>query len=130
MGKLGAPRFCGNRVRGLGRLGGIARIAVLAAALALAPAGCGGDDDAGAGDGESSGPTTITVGTLPIANAAPMYMGMEKGFFEEENLKIEPQVGEGGAALIPSRTSRTASTWRPRATSRRTATSSTISRAR
>jgi NitT/TauT family transport system substrate-binding protein len=82
-------------------VGGIARIAVLAAALALGPAGCG-DDDAGGGDGESSGPTTITVGTLPIANAAPMYLGMEKGFFEEENLEIEPQVGEGGAALIPS----------------------------
>ena len=102
MGKLSDPRFRADRVRGLARVGGITRIAVLAAALALAPAGCGGDDDAGAGDGESSGPTTITVGTLPIANAAPMYLGMEKGFFEEENLEIEPQVGEGGAALIPS----------------------------
>jgi NitT/TauT family transport system substrate-binding protein len=74
---------------------------VLGAALALATAGCGGDDDS-SGDGGSSGPTTITVGTLPIANAAPMYLGMEKGFFADEGLKIEPQVGEGGAALIPA----------------------------
>jgi NitT/TauT family transport system substrate-binding protein len=79
----------------------IGLIAALAAALALALAGCGDDDDTGGG-GEEAGPTTITVGTLPIANAAPMYLGMEKGFFEEENLTIEPQVGEGGAALIPA----------------------------
>jgi NitT/TauT family transport system substrate-binding protein len=76
-------------------------IAALAAALALALGGCGDDDSAGGG-GDSSGPTKITVGTLPIANAAPMYLGMEKGFFEAESLTIEPQVGEGGAALIPS----------------------------
>jgi NitT/TauT family transport system substrate-binding protein len=80
---------------------GIRLIALLAAALALASAGCGDDDSAG-GNGASAGPTEITVGTLPIANAAPMYLGMKKGFFEAENLTIEPQVGEGGAALIPS----------------------------
>jgi NitT/TauT family transport system substrate-binding protein len=101
MGRLSDPRFRADRVSASERVGSIVRIAVLAAALALAAAGCGGDDDSADGGGES-GPTTITVGTLPIANAAPMYLGMEKGFFEEENLTIEPQVGEGGAALIPS----------------------------
>jgi NitT/TauT family transport system substrate-binding protein len=75
-------------------------ITVLAVALALV--GCGGDDDSAGGGGDSSAPTEITVGTLPIANAAPMYLGMEKGFFKAENLTIKPQVGEGGAALIPS----------------------------
>jgi NitT/TauT family transport system substrate-binding protein len=30
-----------------------------------------------------------------------MYLGMEKGFFEAEELEIKPQVGEGGAALMP-----------------------------
>jgi NitT/TauT family transport system substrate-binding protein len=83
----------------MGRLG---CIAVLAAALAIAVAGCGDDDDSASGGGDSSEVTTITVGTLPIANAAPMYLGMEKGFFEEEGLRIKPQIGEGGAALIPS----------------------------
>jgi NitT/TauT family transport system substrate-binding protein len=83
----------------MGRLG---RIAALAAALAIALAGCGDDDDSAGGGGDSSEVTTITVGTLPIANAAPMYLGMEKGFFEAEGLKINPQIGEGGAALIPS----------------------------
>src|SRR5919106_977224 len=76
-------------------------IVVLAAALALAPAGCGDDDDSDGGGGGAAETTTITVGTLPIANAAPMYLGMEKGFFEEEGLEIEPQVAGGGAELIP-----------------------------
>ena len=75
---------------------------MLAAVFAVVVAGCGDDDDSAGGGGDSAETTTITVGTLPIANAAPMYLGMEKGFFEEEGLKIEPQVGEGGAALIPS----------------------------
>jgi NitT/TauT family transport system substrate-binding protein len=83
----------------MGRLGCTAAVA---AALAIVAAGCGGDDDSSGGDGDSSEVTTITVGTLPIANAAPMYLGMEKGFFEDEGLRIKPQVGEGGAALIPS----------------------------
>jgi NitT/TauT family transport system substrate-binding protein len=84
----------------MGRLGCIAAVA---GALAMAAAGCGDDDDDSAGNGgTSSEVTTITVGTLPIANAAPMYLGMEQGFFEDEGLRIKPQVGEGGAALIPS----------------------------
>jgi NitT/TauT family transport system substrate-binding protein len=90
MGTLSDPLFRARR-----------GIALLAAVLALAAAGCGDDDDSGGG-GTASEPATITVGTLPIANAAPMYLGMEKGFFKEEGLQIEPQIGEGGAALIPS----------------------------
>jgi NitT/TauT family transport system substrate-binding protein len=74
---------------------------VLASAL-IALAGCGGDDDGSGGSGgsEAGGPATVTVGTLPTANAAPMYLGMRKGFFEQENLTIKPQVGEGGGSLI------------------------------
>jgi NitT/TauT family transport system substrate-binding protein len=75
------------------------RVAALAAALAVVPAGCGGEESGGGG---SSGPVTVTVGTLPIANAAPMYLGMQKGFFKAEGITIKTQVGEGGAALIPA----------------------------
>jgi NitT/TauT family transport system substrate-binding protein len=75
------------------------RVATLAAALAVVVAGCGGDESGGGG---SSGPVTVTVGTLPIANAAPMYLGMHKGFFKAEGITIKTQVGEGGAALIPA----------------------------
>src|SRR5262245_57901985 len=75
-------------------------IAALLATLAFVVAGCGGSGSDGGGG--SSGPQTVTVGTLSIANAAPMYLGMQKGFFSDEGLKIKPHVGEGGAALIPA----------------------------
>jgi NitT/TauT family transport system substrate-binding protein len=101
MGRL-SNRPLGGHVRSRRRASSVACIAMLAAVFAVAVAGCGDDDDSAGGGGDSAETTTITVGTLPIANAAPMYLGMEKGFFEEEGLKIEPQVGEGGAALIPS----------------------------
>jgi NitT/TauT family transport system substrate-binding protein len=78
-------------------------LVMLAAVLAMALGGCGDDDDSSGGtEGSAAAPTKITVGTLPIANAAPMYLGMDKGFFKDENLTIEPQIGEGGAALIPA----------------------------
>jgi NitT/TauT family transport system substrate-binding protein len=55
--------------------------------LALAAvAGCGGDDNGGGGGGggtEAAKPTTIKVGTIPIADVAPLYLGIKKGFFTE-----------------------------------------------
>jgi NitT/TauT family transport system substrate-binding protein len=84
----------------LGRGGPITAL-VATLVLALAACGGGGSSDTGGG-GSSSATKTITVGTLPIANAAPMYLGMQKGFFAAEGLKIKPHVGEGGAALIPA----------------------------
>src|SRR5215213_6670660 len=82
------------------------RIATLLLALACAAgaAGCGDDDGnggAGGGGGEA-GPTTLKVGVIPIADVAPLYLGREKGFFEEVQLKIEPQLAEGGAAITPA----------------------------
>jgi NitT/TauT family transport system substrate-binding protein len=66
-------------------------------------AACGGDgDDGGAGGAGSPGPVTLTVGLIPIADVAPLYLGMNQGFFEEENITLETQFAEGGAAIVPS----------------------------
>jgi len=62
-------------------------------------AGCGGDDGGGEGEG---GTTTLRVGVIPIADVAPLYLGMEKGFFEQRRLVLEPQLAEGGAAITPA----------------------------
>lgn len=82
------------------RTGLTLRIAALLVALACAMglAACGGDDDGGGGGGDS-GPTTLKVGVLPIADVAPLYLGDEKGFFKQEQLTIEPQVMQGGAEV-------------------------------
>jgi NitT/TauT family transport system substrate-binding protein len=77
------------------------RVLVAACAIVLVAfvAACGGDDDDG---GEAGEATTLRVGVIPIADVAPLYLGMDKGFFEEENLTIEPQLAEGGAAITPA----------------------------
>jgi NitT/TauT family transport system substrate-binding protein len=82
---------------GLGR-----RVAMLLVALActVGVAACGDDD--GDGGGGEAGPTTLRVGVIPIADVAPLYLGMKKGFFEEEQLTIKPQLAEGGAAITPA----------------------------
>jgi NitT/TauT family transport system substrate-binding protein len=81
---------------------------LVAVALALfALSACGGDDGggdeaAGGGTSASAGPTTVKVGVLPLGAVAPLYLGKEKGFFEEENLQVEPQIAQGGAAIVPA----------------------------
>lgn len=72
---------------------------VLVAVFALVVAGCGGDDGGGAGADE---PVTLKVGVIPIADVAPLYVGIDQGFFKDEKLTIKPQLAEGGAAITPA----------------------------
>jgi NitT/TauT family transport system substrate-binding protein len=80
------------------------RVAALLLTLALAAGatGCGDDDDGGGNGGGGGQPTTLNVGVIPIADVAPLYLGMKKGFFEDEQLTIKPQLAEGGAAITPA----------------------------
>jgi len=72
--------------------------------LLVLAVGCGDDGggDDGGGAGGAAEPQTLKVGVIPIADVAPLYLGMEQGFFEQEGLTIEPQLAEGGAAIVPS----------------------------
>lgn len=44
----------------------------------------------------------ITVGVIPIADVAPIYLGVQRGFFRRQNLELELKQAAGGAAIIPS----------------------------
>jgi NitT/TauT family transport system substrate-binding protein len=80
-------------------------LAVTALVLATVLVACGDDDGGGDGSaegGEQQETVTLTVGVIPIADVAPLYLGVDQGFFEEENLEIKTQLAEGGAAIIPS----------------------------
>jgi NitT/TauT family transport system substrate-binding protein len=78
---------------------GIAALAVAVAAL-MGIAACGGGDSGGGGGGSASNkPTTLKVGVIPIADVAPLYVGIKQGFFKQENLTIQPQLAEGGATI-------------------------------
>jgi NitT/TauT family transport system substrate-binding protein len=79
-------------------------LVALGIAAALVAGGCGDDEEetGGGGGGEQSETTKLTVGVIPIADVAPLYLGIKQGFFEEQNLEIEPQLAEGGAAITPA----------------------------
>jgi NitT/TauT family transport system substrate-binding protein len=80
-------------------------MAALLAALActFGIAACGDDDDdGGGGGGGGPEPATLRVGVIPIADVAPLYLGMKQGFFKDEGLTIKPQLAEGGAAITPA----------------------------
>ena len=74
-------------------------IAPALAAVALLVAACGGGGGGGGGGGSANGPTTLKVGVIPIADVAPLYVGIKQGFFKQENLDIKPQLAEGGATI-------------------------------
>ena len=98
----------------------VSRRAGLAAAavLALTLTACGGDGDT---DTETDAPTTdsaatdtatddgeapaesvdLTVGVIPILDVAPIYLGVQEGFFEEEGINLTLELAQGGAAIIP-----------------------------
>jgi NitT/TauT family transport system substrate-binding protein len=72
---------------------------------ALVAGGCGDDEEEGGGGGSGEAAaeqTTLRVGVIPIADVAPLYLGIKQGFFEDQQLKIEPQLAEGGAAITPA----------------------------
>jgi len=96
-----AGRGLAARPRHRGR-GLIALTATLMAVVGIAA--CGGDDSGGGGGGGGGGaaankPATLKVGVIPIADVAPLYVGIKQGFFKEENLTIQPQIAEGGATI-------------------------------
>jgi NitT/TauT family transport system substrate-binding protein len=74
-------------------------IAPALALVALLVAACGGGGGGGGGSSSSGGPTTLKVGVIPIADVAPLYVGIKQGFFKQENLTIKPQLAEGGATI-------------------------------
>jgi NitT/TauT family transport system substrate-binding protein len=83
-----------------------ASIAALGLASIVTLAGCSGGDatapTADGGDGAVAEPTAITVGVIPIVDVAPIYLGVAEGFFEEENLEVELELAQGGAAIVPA----------------------------
>src|SRR4051794_34932523 len=51
---------------------------------------------------QTSGPalTTITLDTLPIANALPLDLGIKKGFFEAQGIQIDKKILQSGNDIV------------------------------
>ncbi len=74
----------------------MSRIAVFAAALLVALTLFGGL----VSGAEGRGLVTITVDTLPIANALPMDLGIKKGFFSAQGIEINKRTLQSGNDIV------------------------------
>lgn len=85
-------------------------IASIAALALLALTGCtdsgassGGGTPAGsAAPGDTTELTPVTVGVIPIADTAALWLGEAEGIFEEEGLDLTIETASGGAAIVPA----------------------------
>ena len=66
------------------------------AVTALAATGCGADSSAPAASAGSGEPQTIRIAVQAIADFAPIWLGVEQGYFEEQGIDVE--IVEGGAS--------------------------------
>jgi NitT/TauT family transport system substrate-binding protein len=102
--RRGRAKGSHTRTRRSKRRALVAVAALAALALALALGACGGSDD-DAGSAASAGtPATATIklGLIPIVDVAPIYVGIEQGFFRRRGIEVEPQLAAGGAAIVPA----------------------------
>ncbi len=75
-------------------------VAVIAVAI-TALTSCGSDAPAGSdAGGDGSGLTTVKVGIVPVSTVAPLYLGIEQGFFEDVGLEVVPEVINTSPAIV------------------------------
>lgn len=79
-------------------------VSIIATIGVLAMAGCAPTSAAPASTAEAanSETTALNVGAIATADCLPLYLGVAKGFFQEQNLKVTIQSAAGGAALVPA----------------------------
>lgn len=81
-------------------------VAATAAVLSLALASCSalqgstGQDSGSGGNGKVE-KATIKVGALTAVDVASLYIGIEKGYFAQEGLNVQPVVVKSGPQSIP-----------------------------
>ncbi|MFJ5700095.1 ABC transporter substrate-binding protein [Arthrobacter sp. NPDC093139] len=81
--------------------------AVLAGMLTLTGCGAGSPSSPGTaaatqGGGGSGNLEKVSVGLIPITDVAPVYLGMQEGYFQEEGIELDVQLAQGGAAIVPA----------------------------
>ncbi|WP_402463574.1 ABC transporter substrate-binding protein [Isoptericola aurantiacus] len=87
----------GTRRRIAGAVGVLGMLAALTA--------CSGSDepsDDGSAMSEDGGTTAVTVGVIPIVDVAPIYLGVDQGFFTDQGLDVTLETAQGGAAIVPA----------------------------
>lgn len=68
--------------------------------ILLLVAACSSPAGDGVANDDPGEMTTLKVGLVPITAVAPIYIGMEQGFFEEEGIELELTMGMGGPSAV------------------------------
>jgi NitT/TauT family transport system substrate-binding protein len=77
-------------------------VATAVLAVVTLVAACGSSGSGSSGADSKGGLTTIHVALLPLANGAPMYVGLKEGFWKQEGLNIKiTQTLSGGPVILP-----------------------------
>lgn len=71
--------------------------ALVAGAALILAAACSSSDSDGADALEE-----VSIGLIPIVDVAPVYLGIEQGFFEDQGIDLQPELAQGGAAVVPA----------------------------
>lgn len=82
---------------------GFTKTKVLGASLLgalLVLTACGGEDGQDTAVPEGGALDVVKVGVVPVSAVAALYLGEEKGFFEDEGIEIEMVPGQGTSAAI------------------------------
>src|SRR6476619_1227048 len=69
-------------------------------ALPFAAVACG-DSGSPSSSTTPGAMTALKVGVIPIIDVAPIYLGVDKGFFKEAGLELTLETAQGGAAIVP-----------------------------
>lgn len=59
--------------------------------LSLSFAGCGGGSGGGSSAGGEKKPVKVSLAMLRLTSSAPLFIAMDKGYFKEEGIEIDPQ---------------------------------------
>jgi len=66
--------------------------AALSAVLVAGAAACSGSED--------DPVTRLDVGVVSVIDVAPLYLGIEKGFFSARQLQVTPKPSQGGSVIV------------------------------
>jgi NitT/TauT family transport system substrate-binding protein len=80
------------------------RLALVGAGLAaaLVASACSSSTSPSTTPSKTAALTKITVGTVPIVDAAPFFLGLKEGFFKQEGLDVTPDVFPQSTLALPA----------------------------
>ncbi len=71
-------------------------LAVLLTAVLVTAAGACSDS----GSGDDTAVTRLEVGVVPVIDIAPLYLGIEKGYFAARKLEVTPKQMQAGSLIV------------------------------